>query len=66
MQEKILVEKLVPAKDASHLLGLKQHTLTVWRHERRGPTYVRLGNRIFYPAEALNRFIAENTVSPAA
>lgn len=66
MQEKVLVEKLVPAKDASLVLGLKQHTLTVWRHEKRGPDYVRLGNRIFYPASALNRFIAENTVCATA
>lgn len=37
-------------------------TLQTWRQLRKGPRFVRIGRRIFYPRTELERFIRENLV----
>ena len=41
-------------------------TLAHWRHERRGPAYVKLGNRVAYRGGDLNAWIESRTIRPAA
>lgn len=41
-------------------------TLASWRHEKRGPAYIKLGGKIHYSGRELNRFIEQNTVQPTA
>jgi len=36
-------DELIPSDEAARLLGLKVHTLTSWRHEGKGPTYLKIG-----------------------
>lgn len=40
----------------------KPSTLNHWRVERKGPPFVRLGARIAYRGQDLNRWIQEKTV----
>jgi len=39
-------------------------SLAVWRSEKTGPPYVKVGQRILYPRKALDAWIAANTVIP--
>ena len=39
-------------------------TLAHWRHEGRGPAFVRLGRRIGYRGSDLNRWLEAQTVQP--
>lgn len=39
-------------------------TLAVWRHEGRGPPYLRVGNRILYSGADLNAFLDACRVEP--
>ena len=41
-------------------------TLSQWRFRGHGPTYVKFGKRVVYPGAALNDYIAQQTVTPAA
>ncbi len=41
-------------------------TLAIWRHEGRGPGYVKMGGRVLYEGATLNRWIDERRVEPAA
>ena len=53
------------ATDDSALLLLgKPTTLTRWRHEGRGPVYIRFGNRVLYRGEDLNAFLDGHVVEP--
>jgi hypothetical protein len=47
-------------------LRVKVKTLQTWRALKKGPRFVRIGRRIFYPTAELERFIAENTVETSA
>lgn len=40
-------------------------TLAHWRHEGRGPAFIRLGRRIGYMGKALNEWLASRTVQPS-
>lgn len=44
---------------AAHL-RLKPKTLHNWRSQGRGPSFVKLGARVFYPTQDLEAFVAAN------
>lgn len=51
--------------EAAKYLGLKRpQTLRNWRHLGRGPAYCRLGRRIVYLKEDLDRFLQAGRVDP--
>ena len=50
--------------EAAARLGLKVATLRAWRHQGRGPAYVRLGRAIRYLASDLNDFVHANRHAP--
>lgn len=58
-------EKLLNTNEAARLLGLKSHTLSVWRTTGRYDLpYVRLGHAIRYREEDLNAWVRRNLVPP--
>jgi len=46
--------------DAAARLGLKVATLRAWRHQGRGPAYVRLGRAIRYLEADIEEFLSAN------
>jgi excisionase family DNA binding protein len=46
--------------EAALRLGLKVPTLRAWRHQGRGPTFVRLGRAVRYLAADIDEFLAAN------
>lgn len=52
-----------PQDDAMRLIATVG-TLAVWRHEGRGPPYLRVGNRILYSGADLNAFLDACRVEP--
>jgi excisionase family DNA binding protein len=55
---------LTPAEVAERL-RVSTRTLEFWRHQGRGPAFVRLGKRVRYRPEDLEQFIAEQRTAPA-
>jgi len=52
---------------AAKYLGLKSaQTLRNWRHLGRGPAYCRLGRRIVYLQQDLDRFLESGRIDPEA
>ena len=51
---------LAPAAAAARL-GVAKQTLAVWRLKGCGPSYVKLGRKVAYSTDALERYIAEQT-----
>ena len=52
--------------DAAARLGLKVATLRAWRHQGRGPAFVRLGRAIRYLVHDLDAFMDANRHAPRA
>ncbi len=46
-------------EEAAKYLRLKTQTLEAWRLSGRGPTFLKLGRRVIYQREALERFMSE-------
>lgn len=51
---------------AAQLLGVSVATLRRWRHERRGPAFVRLGRCVGYRPSDLDSYLATNSVTPTS
>lgn len=43
-------------REAASLIGLGKKTLEKWRFHDRGPNYLKLGGRVFYPGSELIAF----------
>ena len=53
----------VKTPQAAQMLQVSQRTLESWRRQRRGPSFIRLGNHLcLYAVEELQRYLSENTV----
>lgn len=57
------VFELLSPTDLSALIGVDERTLAVWRAQRRGPDFVKLGRAVFYRRADVNAWIELN-VSP--
>jgi hypothetical protein len=54
---------LLSPADLSALIGVDERTLAVWRVQRRGPDFVKLGRAVFYRRADVDKWIELN-VSP--
>ena len=61
MNNLILNEKLAAQK-----LGIAVQTLRNWRHQGRGPSYIKMGRRIGYQEKDLERYVQANRIEPQA
>ena len=52
---------ILTTADAARYLSLATVTLEVWRQQKRGPAYVRLGRRIAYRVRDLESFLDRQT-----
>lgn len=52
---------LTPRKAAEYLLA-SENTLAQYRSEKRGPAYIKRGNRIVYTVEDLDAWMRSNRV----
>jgi predicted DNA-binding transcriptional regulator AlpA len=53
---------LLSEYDLASLLGVKRETLQVWRSNRIGPDYVKLGKNVFYRSIDIDKWVARNVV----
>ena len=56
------MEKLLSTVEAAAQLGVRPNTLEVWRHQRKGPKYKKLGRRVLYAPSDLEEYSASCTV----
>lgn len=51
-------------KRAAKILGMAVQTLRNWRHQRRGPVYVKLGRSVRYQMDDLENYIQKQKIDP--
>lgn len=57
---------LTPKQVSAQLGGIPEKTLTQWRYLGVGPAYVKIGRHIRYRPQAVERWIADRTVTTDA
>ena len=60
-----MVPELMTPEDTGGKLHTPLTTLQWWRSTGRGPTYVKIGRRVFYRTSDLDAFIAAGERMPA-
>lgn len=53
---------LLNERETAARLGLSVKTLQLWRSQRKGPTYVKVGKAVRYRPEDVERFVMESRV----
>jgi len=56
-------KRLLNIKETAEYLGLKVNTLYCWVSQKRIP-YVKMGKKLMFDIECLDKFIEENAVEP--
>lgn len=62
----VLDEPLLSQTETAALLDQRPATLTMWRHLRKGPPYVKIGKRIFYRPSDIRAYIGQRVIVPSA
>ena len=55
---------IMTSKQAAEYLGMKAGTLAKWRHESKGPDYVKYGGLIRYYKQDIDLWLKKNIVDP--
>lgn len=58
----IIITPKKNTEEAAAYLRIKKGTLEVWRSQKRGPRYQKIGGRVVYDLADLERFAAANTI----
>jgi DNA-binding transcriptional MerR regulator len=58
------VAQAINETEASALLGVAIQTLRNWRHQRKGPAYLKLGRSIRYQIEDIKSFMEAHRIDP--
>lgn len=53
---------LLEPSEVAQFLGIAEQTLALWRSEKRGPDYVKLGKAVFYRQADVTAWIAASVV----
>lgn len=59
-------EKRLSSEEAAQYLQVSPACLQMWRQRGKGPTYLKLGARVFYTHDDLEKFLEESKVTPEA
>ena len=59
-------DKFYAASDPTLTAIIPYSTSASWRHEGRGPRFVKVGSKVFYRGIDLNAWLDERTVEPKA
>jgi predicted DNA-binding transcriptional regulator AlpA len=57
-----LEERLVDTREAATFVGCTRAALALWRKQRRGPSYVRVGRLVRYRPADLNSWVQSRRV----
>lgn len=59
-------DEMLPPQEAAKILNVAHNTLRFWRHERRGPAFVRIGERLIrYRRVDLEAWVERHRCDPA-
>lgn len=57
-----MLQQKLNTQEAAQFLGLQANTLEVWRCQKRGPKYSKVGRRVLYDINDLEAYFTANSV----
>jgi predicted DNA-binding transcriptional regulator AlpA len=63
MENKAVNYHLIDSLTLSSITGIKHSTLRHWRCQKKGPEFLKLGSKVMYRSDEIERWLASNTVS---
>jgi predicted DNA-binding transcriptional regulator AlpA len=54
-------ERLLDSKEVAGILGTKVSTIHLWRHQGKGPSYIKVGRLCRYRLSDVSAFMEKNT-----
>lgn len=63
-QAKAKAQMILTPDEVAARLRISPSTLAQWRSQRRGPAYVKVGSRVRYLSDAIDRYLAGQTREP--
>jgi predicted DNA-binding transcriptional regulator AlpA len=61
---KKLITKAINEKQTAKVLGVAVQTLRNWRHQRKGPKYIKMGRSVRYQQDDLQEYIDKKRIDP--
>jgi hypothetical protein len=58
--------ELVPSDETAKLLNVKPQTMVTWRHEGKGPRYLKIGRSVFYRRSDIRAYLGALLTDPVA
>ena len=59
-----MTDDLIRERDAAKIIDVHKMTLAGWRHEGRGPEYIKIGKNIRYRRSAIEKWLEDRTITP--
>lgn len=56
-------ETLLDSREAAERLNVVPFTIKRWRREGVGPSYIKIGGRVYYTAQQIDEYIESRTVT---
>jgi predicted site-specific integrase-resolvase len=56
--------KVLTEKEAANHLGLAVQTLRNWRHQRKGPPYLKISRAVRYNSDDLEKYLRQHRIEP--
>ena len=53
-------------EEVAEATGRDRRTLRLWRQQRKGPAYAKVGASVFYPRKAFQDWLAQMVIDPNA
>lgn len=57
MKYTLNTKELLTTNEVAKILRVSKHTLHVWRWQKKGPPYTKIGRQALYPANEVEDFI---------
>ena len=62
--DRTVFHKTLDEKQAARFLSVAVQTLRNWRHQRRGPAYIKMGRSVRYQFKDLEDFMNQRRIRP--
>lgn len=59
-------DKKLNTEAAAKVIGVKKQTLNIWRSQRKGPPYFKIGTLVFYMQSDLEQWVSQRRIDPEA
>jgi predicted DNA-binding transcriptional regulator AlpA len=62
--ERTILRKALDEKQTARIMGVAVQTLRNWRHQRKGPSYIKMGRSVRYQLNDIQEYLDKWKIDP--